>query len=91
MQILKNVILLLAFEMTMLVYFASANQTNDVDKLGLERIAFNIMSMIEFKLNRGDKVSEKEINLIKLIMNEIQRRIDKEREANTVYWYLRQG
>jgi hypothetical protein len=91
MQIVKKVILLLALELTMLATFTSANEANDVDKLSLERIAFNIMSMIEFKLNRGGKVSVKEINLIKFIMNEIQRRIEKEREANTVYWYLRQG
>jgi len=88
----KSLFLLLSLQLSLLTTVYS-NKTNEINERDLEQIAFNFMSMIEFKLKKGGKVNQIEIRLMDMLMNEIQKRIDmeKEREANTVYWHLRQG
>ena len=62
-----------------------------VSEVDLERIALHFMSMIELKLKYGRDVSQYEVRLMALLLNEIHKRIEVEREKNTVYWLLRQG
>ena len=62
-----------------------------VSEFDLERIALHFMSMIELKLKHGRDVSQYEVRLMALLLNEIHKRIEAEREKNTVYWLLRQG
>ncbi len=90
MQFDKNLLLILAFEIAILT---SVNiiRASDVSEANLRRIALNFISMIEFKLHRGVQVKEMEMNFMTLLMKEIQKRLERQREANTVYWYLRQG
>ena len=88
----KSLIILLVFECT-LQTVTNCKSSKEVSEADLERIALNFMSMIEFKLKKGGKVNELEIRLMTLLMNEIEKRIEMEREKedNTVYWHLRQG
>jgi len=88
----KSLLVLLAFELTFLT-IVNAKKSNEVGETDLERMAFSFMSMIESKLRKGGNMNQIEIILMDLLMKEIQRRIheEKEREANTVYWHLRQG
>ncbi len=90
---LKRCLLLSLVVLTCCLTIANAIKTNEISEADLERMAFNFMSMIEFKLKKGGKVNELEIRLMTLLMNEIEKRIEmeREREANTVYWHLRQG
>jgi hypothetical protein len=62
-----------------------------VGEVDLEGIALHFMSMIELKLKQGRDVSQYEVRLMAFLLNEIHKRIEAEREKNTVYWLLRQG
>ena len=89
----KRFLLLSLLVLTCCLTIANAIKANEITEADLERMALNFMSMIEFKLKKGGKVNELEIRLMTLLMNEIEKRIEmeREREANTVYWHLRQG
>ena len=88
----KSLIILLVFECTLLTV-THCKSSKEVSETDLERMALNFMSMIEFKLKKHGKVNELEIRLITLLMKEIEKRIEieREKEDNTVYWHLRQG
>ena len=89
----KRCLLLSLLVLACCLTITNAIKTNEISEADLERMAFNFMSMIEFKLKKGGKVNELDMRLMTLLMNEIEKRIEmeREREANTVYWHLRQG
>jgi hypothetical protein len=89
----KSLFILLVFECTLLTITNGKSSSKEVSETDLERMALNFMSMIEFKLKKYGKVNEMEIRLLSMLMKEIEKRIEmeREREENTVYWHLRQG
>lgn len=91
MQFDKNLLLILAFEIAILTSVNTIREESDVSETNMERMALNFINMIEFKLQRSVQVKETELVFMTLLMKEIQRRRERQREANTVYWYLRQG
>jgi len=86
-------ICLIIFKLTILINAKSNTSSNEVSEDDLEKIALKLINTIESKLKESNNVSMTEVILMDMLMKEIQKRIDMERkkEANTVYWYLRQG
>ena len=74
----KSFLVLAALECAILTTINAKVKLNELSEIELAHLCFNLMIMLELKLNRGDYLNQTEIDLMIMLIFEIQKRMDLE-------------